>query len=56
MDGTMHIILANTRITFMSNSTMRSIFGRRTFTATTRPSANRALCTCATDAEAIGTG
>ena len=30
--------------------------GRRTLTATMRPSGRRALCTCATDADAIGTG
>ena len=30
--------------------------GRRTLTATTRPSGKRALCTCATEAEARGTG
>ena len=49
------MIPAKPRITFRSNATSSSSFGRRTLTATTRPSLSLARCTCATDADAIGT-
>jgi hypothetical protein len=45
---------AKPRMKRRSKSTSFSISGRRTLTATTRPSGRRALCTCATDADAIG--
>ncbi len=44
------------RITTMSNEQSSTRLGRRTFTATIRPSVSRALWTCDTDAEASGTG
>ncbi len=56
IDGSSARRCAKPRMTFRSNATRSSRFGRRTLTATTRPSLSRALCTCATDADAIGTG
>jgi hypothetical protein len=45
---------ATPRMTARSNGTISSRCGRRTFTATSRPSCRRARCTCATDALAMG--
>ena len=47
---------AHSRITARSKVQISTTSGRRTLTATMRPSGRRALCTCATDADAIGTG
>ena len=47
---------AHRRMTARSNVHSSTTSGRRTFTATTRPSGSRALWTWATEAEAIGTG
>ena len=44
------------RITARSKVQISTTFGRRTLTATMRPSGRRALCTCDTDADASGTG
>ncbi len=41
-------------IASMSAATRRSMPGRRTFTAASRPSSNRTLCACANDAAATG--
>ena len=47
---------ATVRMTARSKVHSSTRLGRRTLTATTRPSGRRALCTCATEAEARGTG
>ena len=55
-DGTSASSFAQARMTTRSNVQISTTFGRRTLTATMRPSGSRALWTCDTDADAIGTG
>src|SRR4029079_11180061 len=56
IDGMRAIRRAHSRITTRSKVQISTTSGRRTLTATMRPSGRRALCTCATAADAIGTG